>query len=235
MSFLKAEWRKLAIANYQVDASILKKYLPPKTALDLWNNICYISLVGFMFINTRLLGMPVPYHKNFEEVNLRFYVKHFDGKNWRRGVVFIKEIVPKVALTFIANTVYREHYETMKMNHLWNTYDDHRVVEYTWQKNNKRYHFMIKAELPQRAIESNSETEFITDHFWGYTKLNQHQSYEYEVTHPTWRSYNVLNYSIKVDFNEVYGSDFGFLNQLEPKSVMLAEGSGITVEHKRKI
>ena len=45
--------------------------------------MCYVSLVGFMFKNTRLLNIPIPFHTDFEEVNLRFYVKHFDGNEWK--------------------------------------------------------------------------------------------------------------------------------------------------------
>ncbi|MCB9261021.1 MAG: DUF2071 domain-containing protein [Flavobacteriales bacterium] len=113
MTFLKAEWRKLAIANYVVDANVLLDYIPAGTELDLWNGKCYVSLVGFMFQNTRLLGIKIPFHVHFEEVNLRFYVKRFDNGIWKRGVVFIKEIVPKRALTFVANTVYNENYEIL--------------------------------------------------------------------------------------------------------------------------
>ena len=135
MSFLKAEWRKLAIANYELDPALLKKYIPSKTELDLWNGTCYVSLVGFMFLNTKLLGLPIPFHRNFEEVNLRFYVRHNHNGEWKRGVVFIKEIVPKPALTFVANTIYKEHYQTMKMSHSWSELEDHRSVEYNWRLN----------------------------------------------------------------------------------------------------
>src|SRR5262249_31152496 len=118
-TFLKAEWRKLAMANYAIDKNILTPSIPAKTELDLWNDTCYVSLVGFMFLNTSIKGFKIPFHINFEEVNLRFYVRYQDGTEWKRGVVFIKEIVPKPALTFVANTAYGEHYETMRMDHSW--------------------------------------------------------------------------------------------------------------------
>ena len=235
MSFLNAEWRKLAIANYKVDPTILKSYLPPKTELDLWNDTCYVSLVGFMFLNTKLLGFPIPFHRNFEEVNLRFYVKHRDGETWKRGVVFIKEIVPKPALTFVANIVYKEHYQTMKMDHIWMENQNKRTVKYLWESNGVSNSFEVIAELDSIEIKPDSETEFITEHYWGYTKANETASFEYEVTHPKWKAYNVLAHEIEVDFASVYGSNFDFLNHIEPTSVMLAEGSEITVENKRRI
>lgn len=235
MSFLNAEWRKLALANYEFDAGVLQKYLPAHTELDLWNNTCYVSLVGFMFKDTKMLGMKIPFHINFEEVNLRFYVRYKDGGEWKRGVVFIKEIVPKPAITIVANTLYREHYQTAKMRHLWEETAHFREVSYEWEVNSQWQKIWVEAEKNPQPIVKGSETEFITEHYWGYTKITAEKTYEYEVTHPTWEAYPVKDYKIDVDFGLVYGEDFKILNELSPKSVMLAEGSEITVENKRTL
>lgn len=235
MSFLKAEWRKLAIANYEIDQNLLSEFLPFGTELDLWNDRCYVSLVGFMFKNTKLLGLKIPYHINFEEVNLRFYVKRFENNEWKRGVVFIKEIVPKMALTLVANTVYYENYETMPMSHLWSENKEFRLVSYHWRKKGKDHSIKVIADKESKEIEPDSETEFITEHYWGYAKVSSNKSNEYEVTHPRWQAYEVQEYEINVDFGMVYGRQFEFLNQQEPVSVMLAEGSEITVEAKKTI
>ena len=235
MSFLKAEWRKLALANYEIDPELLKEYLPYKTELDEWNGIHYVSLVGFMFVNTKVLGIKIPFHVNFEEVNLRFYVRYKDGNEWKRGVVFIKEIVPRHAITFIANSLYKEHYQTLKMNHVWEVKDNTRITKYEWKLKDQWHSFLIESEVEKSKIESGSEAEFITEHYWGYTKVNEQTTFEYEVTHPKWDCYKVKNYTIKVDFGTVYGAKFQELNQQEPTSVMLAEGSEMTVENKRKL
>ncbi len=235
MSFLKAEWRKLAIANYAIDKNILSKFVPAGTEIDLWEGKCFVSLVGFMFKNTRLLGVKVPFHINFEEVNLRFYVKRFENGLLKRGVVFIKEIVPKPALTIVANTVYNENYETMPMAHRWEETPESLFVEYNWQKGNREHSFLIEADLNPVEIEPNSKTEFITEHYWGYAKVNEKITNEYEVTHPRWKVYPVKNHFITVDFGKVYGQEFEFLNSLKPDSIMLAEGSEITVEKKIRI
>ncbi|MEJ2003965.1 MAG: DUF2071 domain-containing protein [Cyclobacteriaceae bacterium] len=235
MSFLRAEWRKLAIANYIINKNILAPYLPAGTELDLWNGNCFVSLVGFMFRNTKLLGLRIPFHTDFEEVNLRFYVRRLENGEWKRGVVFIKEIVPKRALTFVANTIYNENYETMPMEHLWQENNDRRIVEYSWLKSGIKNSFMIEASRNHSEIDSGSETEFITEHYWGYARVNEQKTNEYEVTHPRWNVYKVLNFKIIVDFGLVYGEKFSFLNNIEPHSVMLAEGSEITVENKKTI
>jgi hypothetical protein len=181
------------------------------------------------------LGIKVPFHINFEEVNLRFYVKRFENNTWKRGAVFIKEIVSKPALTFVANTLYNEHYQTLPMRHHWEENSINRVVAYQWKKNKIWQSFKVCAALTAIEIEKNSETEFITEHYWGYAKVNNNVSNEYEVTHPRWKEYKVESSEIKVDFGMVYGADFEFLNHLVPTSIMLAEGSEITVEGKKTI
>ena len=243
MSFLTAEWRKLAFANYQIEPSLLLPYLPFGTELDLWKGKCYVSLISFMFKEVKLLGIKIPFHINFEEVNLRFYVKRYDTEEdrkndtYKRGVVFIKEIVPKPAITFVANTIYGENYETMKMSHKWIENSDHREIEYTWQKNkNEKLNSMyFKTAKNSSKIEEGSETEFITEHYWGYAKQNDKKTNEYEVTHPKWKVYEVLKCEIRTDFGEIYGEEFSFLNNQKPASVMVAEGLKITIEPKNKI
>ncbi len=227
-AFLRAEWRKLAIANYAVDPELLKPHLPYGTELDLWNGTCYVSLVGFMFLRTRVLGIPVPFHRDFPEVNLRFYVRRKEGDAWRRGVVFIQEIVPRAALTFVANTLYGEHYRTLPMQHIWKSENGKLTVRYGWEL--KRWHYLeITTNDQPVEIAPGSEAEFITEHYWGYTRLGNDRTNSYAVEHPRWTMYPCTGHSIEVDFGLVYGPEFAFLNKQDPVSVMLAEGSPIVV------
>jgi uncharacterized protein len=226
-TFLEAEWRKLAMANFAVDPQVLKPFVPHKTELDLWNNTCYLSLVGFMFLQTKVKGFKVPFHVNFEEVNLRFYVKYKDGVEWKRGVVFIKEIVPRSAITLLANTLYNENYQTLPMSHKWETIDNALSIEYCWKKH-KWHSFKVVTERECHDMQSGSEEEFITEHFWGYTKSGQ-KTAEYGVEHPRWQVYKMLDFKIDVDFGLTYGKQFEFINSEKPLSVFLAEGSEIRV------
>lgn len=235
MTFLKAEWRKLALFNYEVDHAILKDHLPKGTELDLWQDKCYVSVVGFLFQNTKLLGIKIPGHVNFEEVNLRFYVRRKVKNEWRRGVVFVKEIVPKWALSFVANRVYKEHYQTSPMKHSWTKENGVFKVEYQWKVNSQWESICIKAEDKLVPIRENSEAEFITEHYWGYAKVSEEKTNEYEVTHPRWMQYPVIDYTTSFDFKVNYGSEFSFLNEMQPTSVQLAEGSQITVESKKTL
>lgn len=235
MNFLKAEWKNLALFNYEVNAKILEKYVPAGTEIDLWNNKCYVSLVGFMFKNTKVLGLKVPFHVDFEEVNLRFYVKRFENGEWKRGVVFIKEIVPKKAITFIANTLYQEHYETQKMRHEIIEGDTTNTFIYQWKSKEKWNTIELETKKDLTKIGIDSDAEFITEHYFGYTKITKDLTFEYEVQHPRWEQYEVLHHNIDIDFEKTYGEDFKFLQNIKPTSVFLAKRSKITVKNKRKL
>lgn len=227
--FLTAGWRKIILANYAIDTHHLVNLIPYKTELDTYNDTCYVSLVGFLFDDVKIKGVAVPFHTEFPEINLRFYVKH-QTKNgaWRRGVVFIKEFVPKLLVSFVANNIYGEHYETLDMDHSWNETENSLEVEYRLVKEIP-FHMRVVADKNAVEIPAACEAEFITEHYWGYTKLENHKTSAYEVFHPRWKTYPVKEFSCNFDFALLYGNEFEFMNHLKPFSVMLAEGSEIKV------
>ncbi|MEZ4853489.1 YqjF family protein [Flavobacterium sp.] len=236
MSFLNAQWKNLALINYEIEASLLEKYVPKGTEIDFYNGKCYISLVGFLFQNTKLLGIKIPFHTNFEEVNLRFYVKRFENGEWKRGVVFIKEIVPKPALTWVANTVYKEHYQTLPMKHsITENKNLNTDFVYQWKTKNKWNTILMETKDNAIEIESGTTSEFITEHYFGYTKYNENKTFEYEVKHPKWQQKEIIQTVIDVDFKATYGNEFEFLNYQNPASTIFAIGSEISVENKNRI
>ena len=232
--FLTAEWRKLIMANYSIDPAMLSTYLPANTELDTWNDKCYVSLVGFMFLKTKVLGLTIPFHSNFPEVNLRFYVRYKEKAEWRRGVVFVHEIVPKPALTFVANTIFKEHYLFMPMKNHCEIVNNEINVRYDWKAGNWNS-LEVKTGIQSQIIESGSEAEFITEHYWGYTTISKELTGEYQVEHPKWNIYPVREYNIDCNFRNLYGKNFSALENQKPESVFLAEGSGVSVYRKRII
>ncbi len=231
--FLKAEWRKLIMANYKFDPKLLKDFLPAKTELDFCYNNCYVSLVGFMFQNVRVTGLKIPFHINFPEVNLRFYVKYKKDNEWQRGVVFIKEIVPKPVISLIANRFFYENYITLPMKYSWKFTQDQINVFYTWKNNGKWNKLEVFADSQPISLLENSHEEFITEHFWGYSSIDKQRTGEYQVDHPRWVLYPVKNYFLNCDFGELYGDAFADLGRQKPESIFLAEGSEIIVYKKQ--
>lgn len=233
--FLTAVWENLVMANYSIDPHILEPYIPYGTKLDYFNGKAYVSLVGFMFKDTRVLGLRIPFHVNFQEVNLRFYVRHHDGKAWKRGTVFIKEIVPRLAISVVANTLYNEKYVTKRMKHATAITGDEMYLSYLW-KHRQRWN-RIEATVENRAVpmEPGSETEFIAEHYWGYSRYDAQTTFEYNVQHPSWHVYHVRSAKVDCDFASLYGENFKNLNDLEPDSILVAAGSPISIMQKRRL
>jgi uncharacterized protein YqjF (DUF2071 family) len=157
--FLTARWQDLIMANYEVDPGLLASRVPPGTELDLQDGRCFVSLVGFMFLDTRVLGFLIPFHINFEEVNLRFYIKREVDGEVRRAVCFVKEIVPRLAIATVARVMYGEPYEYWSMSHE-RTPDQ---VAYAWSKGDAQNRLAVTIVKNMGVPSSGSHGEFIID------------------------------------------------------------------------
>ncbi|HEX7973797.1 MAG TPA: DUF2071 domain-containing protein [Anaerolineales bacterium] len=237
--FLTAEWRWLVMLNYEVDPGILAPFTPPGVELDSWQGRTFASLVGFMFLNTKVLGVGVPFHRNFEEVNLRFYVRRRDREaGWRRGVVFIKEIVPRFAIAAAAREIYGEKYVSMAMRHRVELEGDSlrngSRVEYGWQVAGKWQRLGVQVSGSPALADAGSEAEFITEHYWGYAAFRG-GSIEYRVDHPSWQVWQAGEASFEGDPGVLYGAQFSECLSRAPASAFLAGGSPVTVYQGRRI
>jgi uncharacterized protein YqjF (DUF2071 family) len=230
--FLKANWENIVMANYEVDPSILKPYLPNGVELDYYKYITYVSLLGFMFKKTRLFEIPIPFFGSFEEVNLRFYVRRIEGKKVKKGVVFINETVPFKIVALLANKLYKEHYISIPTKNSTIISDNKNIV-YEWKKNEQWNSLTVNTETTQQKIESNSIEEFIFERYFGFTKLDKDNSQEYRIAHPKWMTNKILNYNIKCDFGAMYGAPFAHLTNKTPDSIIQAEGSAVTINWER--
>lgn len=219
------------MANYEIDPQMLANLVPNGTELDFHEGRCFVSLVGFMFLNTRVLRVPVPFHINFEEVNLRFYVKRQMADEVRRGVVFVNEIVPRFFIAAVARILYDEPYEAWKMDHTRTESE----VSYSWRKGGNANKLSVEVGQSVGVPPADSHGEFIVEHYWGYTKRRANRTDEYKVTHPKWELFSVDNAIIDVDFRRTYGEKFGFLKDQKPYSILLAKGSEIAVYKGEKI
>jgi len=233
MNFLEAKWENLIMANYAVDPNVLIPYLPKGVELDSFEGKFYVSLVGFMFNETKIFKVPIPYLGSFEEINLRFYVVRKHEGKVKRGVVFINETVPYAPVAWMANYLYKEHYTAVKTKHNWELTDSLKRIDYSWKKDNKWNNIRVNAQSKGSAMKAGSVEAFIFEHYFGYTRVNQIKTLEYRINHPSWKINQVIDHSIDCDFEKMYGSDFAFLNAQQPDNVILAEGSDVSVKWKR--
>jgi uncharacterized protein YqjF (DUF2071 family) len=234
--FLRAGWYHLTMLNYPGDPAALEKYVPAGTELDQWQGRAYVSMVGFLFLDTRVLGVPVPFHRNFEEVNLRMYVRRRDGDGWRRGVVFIKEIVPRRMIAWVARTLYNENYVAMPMRH--------RVVlpgltggsvRYEWYYADRWHALSAEMTGEPAALVPGSEEEFITEHYWGYCRQRDGSTVEYRVEHAPWRVWAAANARLDCDAKALYEPEFAPILAEAPTSAFVAEGSPVGVRRGARL
>ena len=232
-TFLSARWENIIMANYAVNPDLLTPYLPKGVELDFYNSKMYVSLVGFIFKETSLFKIPVPFFGTFEEINLRFYVKKVEGDIIKRGVVFISETVPYKLVALLANKLYREHYIAIPTKSLIEIGNYSKNISYQWELNKRWNHITVNATRENEQMLPGSIEEFTFEHYYGYTKIDNQVSQEYRVNHPRWMVDKVLKYSVSCDFGSMFGIDFSFLSNHQPDSVLLAEGSPVTVNWKR--
>ena len=236
--FLTADWRELAMLNYEISPEVLRPLVPAGTELDTWGGTTYVSIVGFRFAGTRVLGLRVPGHVDFEEVNLRFYVRRHDATGaWRRGVVFVRELVPRRAVAWLARLWYNEPYRALSMRHSVERDETGapRRVAYEWRRAGRWEGIALRVAGSAAPLVSGSEAEFITEHYWGYTPQRDGSTVEYRVDHPPWRVWDALDVRLDCDPAALYGSAFAEALSQPPRSAFLAEGSAVAVFRPRRL
>jgi hypothetical protein len=233
--FLTAEWRYLAMLNYEVEPELLRGFVPAGTELDSRNGKTFVSLVGFRFLKTRVFGVAFPFHCNFDEVNLRFYVRRGVGPELRRGVVFVREIVPRRAIAIVARAFYGERYLALPMSHRVESSDEGLAVEYGWKvrERSNRIHLTTRGDSAFPA--DGSVEQFITQHYWGYAATRDGRCIEYQVRHPQWKVWRAGDARFDGNMEELYGKDLNEVLQQPPESAFLAEGSAISVHRGMRL
>jgi uncharacterized protein YqjF (DUF2071 family) len=234
--FLTARWIHLAMLNYEVEPAVLASRVPAGTELDRWNGRTFVSIVGFHFLDTRVLGLPIPGHRNFDEVNLRFYVRRAAPEGMRRGVVFVREIVPRRVTAFVANRVYRERYVALPMRSKECVSESEGgAVSYAWRFGGHWNRLSLAVAGEPRFPDDDSEEAFITEHYWGYAGRPGRATTEYRVEHPRWRVWRATDASLDCDVAGFYGPEFAAPLAAPPSSAFLADGSEVAVRLGRRI
>ena len=214
--------------NFAVDPKLLEPRVPVGTELDFYRGETYVSVVGFLFYHALVVGLPIPRHRNFEEVNLRFYVRKKSADTWRRGVVFIRELVPKIAIAITARVFYGEPYLALPMRSEVEERDGIVRAKYEWRRGTKWEGLTMNAHGEAQNIRQASHEEFITEHYWGYTARGERTS-EYRIEHPRWKIWPADSFEIKADVATLYGEKFVEPLSAAPRSAFIADGSFISV------
>jgi uncharacterized protein len=228
--FLSAEWRDLVMLNYEIDPSLLTRHVPLGTSLDSFQGRTYVSLVGFRFCRTKLLGhFPIPFHANFDEVNLRFYVRRKEAADDRRGVVFIAEVVPKRAIATTARLLYGEQYTCLPMRHHIETEEFVKKAEYQWEVDGHWCRLSAQTGGLPTHPQGGSLEQFITEHYWGYSTQRSGHCLEYHVSHTPWHVWATTTAGFEGEASVLYGRELGAVLQRRPDCAFVADGSSVVV------
>jgi uncharacterized protein YqjF (DUF2071 family) len=236
-AFLRARWVNLAMINYEIEPALLERHVPAGVELDTWNGKTFVSMVGFLFEKTSVLGMPALFHRNFEEVNLRFYVRRNAPEGWRRGVVFIKEIVPKRIIAWVARAVYNEAYVRLPMRHAVELpiAGSQGVFCYEWMNEPRWSSLEVQVQGEPALADLDSEETFITEHYWGYCRQRDGGTVEYQVEHPRWRVWRGIASKLECDVARFYGAEFATALGGAASSAFVADGSAVVVRRGRRL
>ena len=235
--FLTAEWRHLVMLNFPIEPKALQKLTPKGTEIDDWEGTTYVSLVAFLFLETKVKGLAIPFHRDFEEINLRFYVRSRGPEGWRRGVVFVREVVPKQAIAFLARMLYNENYIACptRSSVIDPSGDTAGSVEYGWRSDGQWLSIGAEFSGEPSLPKKNSLEEFITEHYWGYSTQRDGETVEYQVEHPQWKVWTVSETKLDGDVVGFYGPEFASALQSPPSSAFVADGSPVTVRQGKRL
>ncbi len=223
--FLTARWRRLILAQYETDPALLRRRLPDGLELDRWQGRVYVSVVAFEFLDTRVRGFRVPGCVDFPEINLRFYVT--DGE--RRGVCFVRELVPSRLTSLVARMVYNEPYARASMVVSTAESDEELHIEHRFRFGGLEHRIAAQVEAQRTVPTEDSLEHHFKEHEWGFGRTRRGTPTRYRVEHPTWATHRVRTASIKIDSGTLYGREWAWLGDARPDSVVVADGSEIAV------
>ncbi len=235
-SFLTAEWRHLLFLNYEADRNLVRRYVPEGTELDLLDGKAIVSIVAFRFLETRLLGMPIPFHRDFDEINLRAYVRRRVSGVWRRGVVFVRELVPRPAIAWTARLAYNEPYRAVRMRHSVAISPHHGgSVRYEWRQAGSWHHVAGETTGAPLMIDPDSDTGFITEHYFGYTRQRDGGTVEYRVAHSRWNAWAADRAELHCDVGAVYGPEWSDSLHAAPFSAFVCDGAPVSISFPSRL
>lgn len=228
--FLTARWTNLCVITHALDPGVLAAHLPPGMVHDELPDMpgkALVSLVAFDFLETRVRGLRIPGHIDFPEVNLRIYVR--DPETGDRGVSFVRELVPRHAISWVARLVYNEPYAVARMRSSVTGLADRVRVEHRFRFRGTHARILVEASPRKHASAEGSPERLLTQRLWGYGVTRLGRRLRYRVDHPVWELHEQVAASVELDYRKVYGAEWGCLAESAPVSVILAAGSEVSV------
>jgi uncharacterized protein YqjF (DUF2071 family) len=228
-ALLQGQVHHVAFVSFAVDPRALEPLVPAGTELDPWEDRTLVSLVAFQMTDNRLLGVPLPFARDYGQINLRFYVRRPADGAWRHGVVFLRELVPVPALVAGARLLYRESYErqpvSARIRSPGTDGDRPGRAVYRWRRHDQLHRLAVDFMPPLALPEEGTLERFLVERHWGYVTVNEGATREYRVDHPAWRIWPAQAARLSPATAASFGGRFERALAGEAVSAFVAEGS----------
>lgn len=233
--FLKAQWKELTLVNFALEPDFLINILPVGLDPDLLHGKAYASLVAFDFESIRVGGIPWPGYTQFPELNLRVYVRCSEAG--RRGVFFIRELIPGKIPTAIARVAYNEPYSACPLTRSHQALVNGAQVQRTdWIWKGAPNYLEVEVGPETMMPATDEDANWFKEQEWGFGHSRLGELLRYHVTHPRWMVRKVHRCDYEVDWLGLYGPIWARqLEGAEPDSLMHCIGSEIAVYPPRSI
>lgn len=229
--FLTARMSRLLLLSYEIDPALLLPHLPAGTEVDFHARRAFVTLLGLHLGNPALYGLPLPFFRGYAQVNLRFYVRRRLAPNhWRRGVAFIRQIVPHRPVAWTAQWLFHEPVVRLDTEEISRSQGRDAVLsEYGWRCAGQRH--CLRALYPAQPVlpEPGSEEEFLLERYWGYSRRKNGGCLEYRFLHPPWRFAKAVEAEVSAGVGDFFGPPFAELFNGPPDSSFAADGSQVTL------
>jgi uncharacterized protein YqjF (DUF2071 family) len=221
--FLTAEWSHILLFTFSVPRQLVESTLPPGVSCQLRGEAALLSLVSLDFQNTRVWGIPWPGLRNFTGINLRTYA--VEGE--RAGVVFVREFVSSKLIALAAKRLYGEPFESVPIRSCVTEEAERIRIERRFQRGGKDHVLYAVAAKASVSLPSDDEAHFFKERYWGFGRSHWGESTSYQLEHPIWRVHPIESWHLDIDWRKAYGETWSFLQNAQPLSVVVADGSPV--------
>ena len=221
-ALVSVEWRKLCYVSYAVDPALLASHIPPGVSLETLDGQAIMSLIAWSANYPQVFGVPLPGALRSTEMALRYFVR--EGP--RRGAVTLFEDSSSPFAMLAARALFREPTRHAPMTSRVEQTGSALSCHYTIDRAGT-HSVSVRARAEARPPDRQSTAYLVVQRPYGYASSSRGELLRYDLDHPVWDTYDVIEHDVRVDFGALYGEPWSFLSTLRPLSVVLAEGSAV--------
>jgi uncharacterized protein YqjF (DUF2071 family) len=213
------------LLTFEAPEELVRAQLPPGVDVDRWSGRAHVSLVALQMVDVRVLGWRIPGFTAHPQVNFRVYAR----QGAHAAVSFVRELVPSWLIAAVGRRRYNEPFRTAWIETRVESRADRVQAEYRFGPEGPRYRTAVTGS-PQAAVPPETSFEhYLKERTHGCRSDRTGRLQMFRVEHAPWAVREVQTVDYEVDFGQLYGRAWEFLNSSRPVSVIFAVGSDVRV------